>query len=37
MSLKFENSRQNGQRHHCSSAVANMQPFEQEDESLAHS
>ena len=36
-SLKFENFRHTGQRHHHSSAIANMQPFKQEDGSLAHS
>ena len=36
-SPKFENSCQNGQRRHRSSVITNMQPFEQEDESLAHS
>ena len=36
-SPKFENFRQTGQMHHCSSAIVNMQPFEQEDRSLAHS
>ena len=36
-SPKFENSCQNGQRHHCNSVIANMQPFEQKDGSLARS
>ena len=35
-SPKFENSHQNGQTRHHSSVVTNMQPFEQEDESLVH-
>ena len=37
MSPKFENFRQTSQTHYRSSAVANMQPFEQEDGSLARS